>query len=76
MSRKIPNPNSTLLANAVIGGCGIGLPPDSDPPQGMGAVVLYLPLPLLANKSPMDIQRDLGLPWSVDGGGTHWFDGN
>lgn len=75
MPRKIPNPNSTLLANAVIGGCGMGVPPDSDPPPGMGVVVLYVPLPLLADKSPLDIQGDLGLPWSVEGGETYWFDG-
>lgn len=74
MSRETPNPDSSLLANAVIGGCGMDIPPDSAPPPGMGVVVLYVPLPMLADKSAPDIQRDIGLPWMVEGGGTYWFD--
>lgn len=27
MKKQIPNPDSQLLANAVIGGAGLGLPP-------------------------------------------------
>lgn len=74
MTRKSPNPTSTLLPNAVVGGCGMGVPPDSDPPPGMGVVLLYVPLGLVVGKSPPEIQRDLGLPWSVEGGGSYWFD--
>lgn len=44
MTRKSPNPTSTLLSNAVVGGCGMGVPPDSDPPPGLYGVVGYVPV--------------------------------
>jgi hypothetical protein len=73
-TRTIPNPDSALLRNAVIGGAGLGVPPDSEPPAGMGCVLLYVPLQQLVAMAPPDIQSDLGLPWAVDGGGSAWFD--
>ena len=76
MTRKSPNSESALLSSAVIAGCGISIPPDSSPPPGMGVVVLYVPIQMLADKSPPDIQRDLGLPWMVEGGGQYWFEGS
>lgn len=74
MSRQVPNPKSVLLANAEVGGYGMSVPPDGDPPAGMGVVLLYVPLELLNGKAPPDIQRDLGMPWSIEGGGGYWFD--
>jgi hypothetical protein len=60
--RTIPNPNSRLLANAIVGGVGLGMPPASTPPEGMATVLLYVPTSLVAGKTPIEIQDDLGLP--------------
>ncbi|GIL13728.1 MAG: hypothetical protein BroJett038_24480 [Chloroflexota bacterium] len=73
-SRTIPNPSSVLLKNAVVGGAGLGMPPDATPPAGMGVVLLYVPLSDLTTMAAPDIQADLGLPWAVEGGGAAWFD--
>lgn len=73
-TRLIPNPDSYLLKNAVVGGVGMSAPPDSAPPAGMGVVLLYVPLTQLSGMAPPDIQTDLGLPWAVEGGGAAWFD--
>lgn len=73
-SRNTPNPRSKLLKSAVVGGAGLGLPPDSVPPSGMGVLLLYIPLEQLTNMTLPNIQADLGLPWAVEGGGTAWFD--
>lgn len=72
--RKIPNPESSILKNAVIGGAGLDVPPNSSPPEGMGVILLYVPLSQLTTMSPPDMQQDLGLPWGVEGGGAVWFD--
>lgn len=72
--RITPNPQSTLLKKAVIAGAGLGVPPGSDPPAGMGVLVLYVPLTHLTTMAPRSIQADMGLPWAVDGGGSAWFD--
>lgn len=72
--RVIPNPQSRMLANAVVGGSGLGIPPDSTPPAGMAVVVLYVPIEQMVGKNPVDIQRDLGLPWYAEGGPAVWFD--
>lgn len=74
ISRVCPNPNSRLLAEAIVGGAGLMPPPDTTLPRGMGAVLLFVPLPEIAGKSPLDIQADLGLPWFVHGGEPMWFD--
>lgn len=71
--KKIPNPDSQLLANAVIGGAGLGLPPVADAPEGMATVVLYVLVTEIVGKTMPDIQADLGLPWHIAGGGQYWF---
>lgn len=42
-----------------------------NPPPGMAAVLLYVPAGEILNKSPIDIQADLGLPWQAEGGSPH-----
>lgn len=73
MKREIPNPQSKLLESALVAGAGIGLP-GAEPPPGMGAILLYVPLGEIVAKSPLDIQEDLGLPWYCDSGPGIWFD--
>lgn len=68
------NANSKLLAHAVIGGAGIGVPPVA-PPQGMATVLLYVPATELVGLSPVEIQAGIGLPWSMDGE-PFWFPQN
>ena len=72
-TRQTPNPNSTMLAEAIVGGAGIDLPPDMDVPVGMGAILLYVPLEHMVGKSMPQIQADLGLPWSAGDGQGFWF---
>lgn len=72
--RVTPNPKSTLLANAVVGGVGLAIPPDSDPPAGMAVLVLFVPLHEVDGKNPIEIQQDLGLPWAVEDGSSAWLD--
>lgn len=72
--RIIPNPKSDLLSNAVVGGVGLSLPPDYDPPPGMAVVLLYVPVEHMSGKSPLEIQEDLGLPWFAEDGAPVWFD--
>jgi len=73
VERKSPNPHSKMLENAVVGGAGMSLP-GVTPPQGMGAVLLYVPLTEVLGKSPLEIQADLGMPWHCEGGPAVWFD--
>lgn len=71
--RKVPNPESKLLARALVGGAGILVPQGAiEPPPGMGAIILYVPLEDVC-KDPLEIQADLGIPWSMDGQ-PYWFD--
>lgn len=73
--RTIPNPASRLLANAVVGGAGLFLPPDQGfPPEGKAAVLLYVPVGQVAGKSLPELQADLGLPWSAGNGEPVWLD--
>jgi hypothetical protein len=72
--KVIPNPNSEILKNAQVGGAGIGFPPSLEMPEGMAAVLLYVPIQQIIGKSPGDIQNDLGLPWHF-GGEPFWFEG-
>lgn len=73
--RVTPNPKSKMLANAIVGGVGLGIPPNSStPPEGMATVVLFVPMNQVAGKNAIDIQRDLGLPWFARGGPAVWFD--
>lgn len=71
--REIPNPQSTLLSKAIIGGAGVGLPPDLDIPNGMAAVLLLVPIEELVSKSLPEIQEDIGLPWHAGDGPGVWF---
>jgi len=74
-NRKVPNPTSRLLSSALVGGAGLALPADAfNPPPGMGAILLYVPLEEVC-KNPLEIQADLGIPWSM-GGDPYWFDQN
>ena len=72
--KQIPNPKSNILANAVVGGAGIGLPPGFELPDNMAAVILLVPIDEIAGKSPAEIQNDLGLPWATVDGEAHWFE--
>lgn len=72
--RNIPNPHSQMLACAIVGGAGLTLPPKVDVPEGMAAVVLFVPMEHVIGKSPIEIQEDLGLPWYCNGGSPAWFD--
>lgn len=70
--RDIPNPQSEILKQAQVGGAGIGFPPSLEMPEGMAAIILYVPINEIVGKSPGDIQNDLGLPWHT-GGDPIWF---
>ena len=72
--RVIPNPSSKLLSQAVVGGIGLGLPLDLEIPPGLACLMLLVPAEAIHLKSPIDLQDDLGLPWSGDGGAPMWFD--
>lgn len=53
------------------------LPPNAGiPPRGMGAVLLYVPLEAMQDKSPIEMQADMGLPWAGPGGEPVWFPQN
>ena len=72
--RKTPNQNSRMLAGAIVGSAGLTLPPEVDVPDGMAAVVLFVPMEQIIGKDPIEIQEDLGLPWHMEGGSPVWFD--
>ena len=73
IEKQIPNPESNILAKAVVGGAGIGLPPYYEIPDGMAAVILLVPMNEIVGKNPIEIQADLGIPWSMDGE-PYWFE--
>ena len=73
-TRTIPNPDSALLRQAIIGGAGLGVPPDVEVPPGMAVVLLYVPVQELTRRSMPEIQADLGLPWAADDGSGVWLD--
>ena len=72
----IPNPKSKLLAQSIVGGAGLTLPPQVTPPSGMALILLYVPLNEIAGKNPAQIQADLGIPWSLNHGQPYWFEEN
>lgn len=72
--KQIPNPKSSILAKAVVGGAGIGLPPGFELPDNMAAVILLVPIDKIVGKSPAEIQTDLGLPWAMEDGEPFWFE--
>lgn len=71
--RLTPNKDSKILKKAIIAGAGLGLPPSVSIPDGMGAVLLFVPIELLGNKSIIEIQQDIGLPWHAENGSGYWF---
>lgn len=71
------NPKSEMLSKAVVGGAGLFLHHGATtPPDGMGALLLFVPLESMQNKSPIEMQADLGLPWSGPAGEPYWFPPN
>jgi len=64
--RVIPNPKSRMLAQALVGGAGLSLPPHVTPPNGMALVLLYVPLNEIVGKNPAQIQADLGDPVELE----------
>lgn len=72
--RATLNPQSEILSNAVVGGAGLSVPADATTPDGMAAIVLYVPIDHILGKNPMELQRDMGLPWYAEGGPAIWFD--
>lgn len=74
-TRVIPNPHSTLLQHAVVGGAGLGIPPQMQIPPGYAAVVLLVPANLLTSMNPIEIQSDLSMPWTDGTAGPGvWFE--
>lgn len=71
--QEMPNPQSLILSASVIAGAGIGIPTNTEIPEGMGAVLLLVPLDQLKGKSPVEIQEDIGLPWHAGNGEGVWF---
>lgn len=58
------NPNSTILSNAVIAGAGLSIPPEAmNIPDGMGAIILLVPVETIMHKNPEQIQSDMGIPF-------------
>lgn len=72
--RKTPNEASQMLASAIVGGAGLTLPPGVAVPDGMAAVVLFVPMEQMIGKSAIEIQHDLGLPWHMENSKPVWFD--
>ena len=49
-NRTIPNPESTLLKQALIGGVGLGSPVE-EPPAGYASIVLFVPADAIVGKT-------------------------
>lgn len=74
-TRVVPNPHSKLLQHAVVGGAGLGVPPQMQIPPGCAAIVLFVPANLLTSMNPFEIQSDLSMPWSDGTAGPGvWFE--
>lgn len=74
-SGAAPNHESRLLRQAVVGGAGLGRPPEFQVPAGKAAVFLHVPIEIMLGYSLPELQQDLGLPWSDEHGNPVWFDG-
>lgn len=72
--RQTPNPGSKLLQHAIIGGGGIRMPAETEAPDGMAVILLYVPIELMAGKTLPQIQSDIGLPWANQDGEPVWMD--
>lgn len=73
-SGAAPNPESRLLRQAVVGGAGLGRPPEFHAPTGKAAVFLYVPIDAVLGRTLPELQQDLGLPWSDERGNPVWLD--
>lgn len=73
-NRRTPNPKSELLAGAIIGGAGIGLPPSQEAPEGRAFVLLLVPQEQVLGRTALELQNDIGLPWHMEGGEGVWLD--
>lgn len=72
-----PRDQNRFFEQAVVGGAGMGIPPGSGtPPDGMGVVLLYVPLAVMDGKSPIEMQAEMSLPWSGPNGEPFWFPQN
>ncbi len=65
-----------ILEKAIIAGVGVGSPQTSEPPEGYGSIVLHIPVNEITGKTPIEIQADLGLPWSDGTDDGFWFKEN
>jgi hypothetical protein len=63
--RITPNPQSMILANAVVGGAGLVSPPEITAPAGMGIVILYVPLDHVVGKTQWKYSVLLGCRGSL-----------
>ncbi|MDO8728374.1 MAG: hypothetical protein Q7K26_00615 [bacterium] len=43
-------------------------------PEGMAAVLLFVPINCMIGKTIPEIQADIGLPWFADSDEPFWFD--
>ena len=57
------------MKHAVIVSCGL----DEKAPEGMSTLILHIPSSEVLNKSPFNIQDELGLPWSDGTNQGCWF---
>jgi hypothetical protein len=64
--RKSPNPESKALEESLVGGVGIRLPEGAvEPPEGYAAIVLYVPIQHVTGQDVIQLQNDLGIPWTI-----------
>lgn len=70
VKKNIPNPSSTLLNKAIVSGYGLC----NEAPEGFAQITLIVPESLIVGQSPLEIQSDLGLPWSDEEGNGLWFE--
>lgn len=77
LPRVSPNPGSKILSRAIIAGAGISLPgPEvvGEIPPGMAAILLFVPIEEITTRNPLEIQADIGLPWSMRDNDPVWLD--
>ncbi len=74
MSKKaiVPNLKSDILSKASVIGCGVS----EASPTGFATLSLLVPLDSIEGKNPVEIQKDLGLPWADKDGNGFWFEEN
>ena len=67
---KLQNVRFAEIRTDFVSGCGLS----DEAPEGFAHITLMVPLSLIEGKSPIDLQSDLGLPWSDHDGNGLWFD--